>query len=393
MVGDALSDEHGSAALRVGTHRLQDGLGLGGRHEGDEPALVGDVQRVEAQESAGVRDRLGDGDGAFTQPDSGAGGAGDLVEGGAETAPGGVAQHVDVRGDGQHGGHQVTQGRRVAGDLDAELQALPDAHDGHAVQADRAADDDGVARPGPLRADVHSLGDDTDPGGGDVHAVAVSGLHHLGVAGGHGDSRGFGGRAHGARDPVDHGQLHALLQHEGGGEVGGPGAAHRQVVDGAVDRQVAEAAAREEQRPDDVGVGGERQPGAAEVEDGGVAHGGEDGVAVGRGEDVLDQFGGQGAASAVAHHHDRLVAQGGGAGPVRRVDGGVGRRGSQFSQRGSSPPAGCGSPEAPGRPMRPVRSSGGTGSRRRRRPRWTPWWRRAGCAGCRWCRTRSTRWA
>ena len=39
-----------------------------------------------------------------------------------------------------------------------------------------------------------------------------------------------------------------------------------QVVDGAVDGQVADVAAGEEQRRDHVGVGGERQPGAADGE-------------------------------------------------------------------------------------------------------------------------------
>ena len=38
--------------------------------------------------------------------------------------------------------------------------------------------------------------------------------------------------------------------------------AHREVVDGAVDGEVADAPAREEQRADHVGVGGEREPGA-----------------------------------------------------------------------------------------------------------------------------------
>ena len=64
--------------------------------------------------------------------------------------------------------------------------------------------------------------------------------------------------------PGDHGHLDALLQDEAAGEVGGAGAAHGEVVDGAVDGEVADAAAGEEQRPHHVGVGGERQPGAAE---------------------------------------------------------------------------------------------------------------------------------
>src|SRR5690606_3789581 len=107
-------------------------------------------------------------------------------------------------------------------------------------------------------------------GGGDVDAVPVPGLDHLGVACGDDDPRRLGRRPHGAGDLLHDSQLHALLQYEGGGQVRGPGAAHRQVVDGAVDREVPQAAAGEEQRPYDVGVGGEGEPGPAEVEDGGV---------------------------------------------------------------------------------------------------------------------------
>ena len=109
-----------------------------------------------------------------------------------------------------------------------------------------------LERDGPL--------EDADPGGGDVAAVGLAALDDLGVAG---DDLhpGDGGRArHRVGDPPQVGDREALLEDEPGREVQRPRPAHREVVDGAVDREVADVAAGEEQRRDDVRVGGERQP-------------------------------------------------------------------------------------------------------------------------------------
>lgn len=255
---------------------------------------------------------------------------------------------MEVGGDREHGLHQPAQGRAVALDLHAELQALAHTHDRHAVHADRAADDHDVAGDHPLRTEVDARRDQTDPGGVDEDAVAVTGVHDLGVAGRHLDARRARGCAQRVGHACDDRDLHAFLQDETAGEVGGPGAAHGEVVDRAVDREVADAAAGEEQRPHDVRVGGEGQPGAAQRYHGRVGQLREHVAPVTGREDVLDQFCRECPAAAVAHHHPRLVAQRCRAGPCREVEygwlAGSGRGGAggvqcfgRLRQRGSSP--------------------------------------------------------
>ena len=119
---------------------------------------------------------------------------------------------------------------------------------------------------GPLRTDVHPGGHQSDAGGVDVHLVAVAGVDHLGVPGDDADPGGPGGVAHVLGDPADDRQLGALLEHEPAGQVRRHGPAHRQVVDRAVHGQMPDRPAGEEQRPDHEGVGGEREPYAAELD-------------------------------------------------------------------------------------------------------------------------------
>ena len=57
----------------------------------------------------------------------------------------------------------------------------------------------------------------------------------------------------------------AFFQDERRAQIQRPRAAHRQVVDRAVDRQRADVAAGEEQWPDHIGIGGEGQPRAADA--------------------------------------------------------------------------------------------------------------------------------
>ena len=110
----------------------------------------------------------------------------------------------------------------------------------------------------------------------------------------------------------------ALLQDEPGRQVQRRGAGHGQVVDGAVDGQVADVAAGEEQRGHHVGVGGERDPGAAHGQLGRVLQRLEQRVAERVEEDRLDQGVRRLAAGAV-RHRDALFPDLGAA-PPRAVD-------------------------------------------------------------------------
>ncbi|GAA3028338.1 hypothetical protein GCM10020000_01040 [Streptomyces olivoverticillatus] len=79
-------------------HGGEDGVGVFPGDEGQQPALVGHVQRVEAEEATGVGDGLRHRDARFGEDDAGARGGGDLVQGGGHSAAGGVAQGMQVGG-------------------------------------------------------------------------------------------------------------------------------------------------------------------------------------------------------------------------------------------------------------------------------------------------------
>ena len=99
-----------------------------------------------------------------------------------------------------------------------------------------------------------------DPGRRDVAAVRLAPLDDLGVAGDdlHPGPRGRGG--HRRDDPLQVRDREPLLQDEPARQVQRPRPAHRQVVDRAVHGEVADVAAREEQRRHDERVGREREP-------------------------------------------------------------------------------------------------------------------------------------
>src|SRR5262249_58341229 len=68
-VVDDCADNTCVAALGMATHRGQDPLGIGLRYDRQHLALVGDVERIEAEQLTHAADRLGGGDGGLVQYD------------------------------------------------------------------------------------------------------------------------------------------------------------------------------------------------------------------------------------------------------------------------------------------------------------------------------------
>ena len=269
----------------------------------------------------------------------------------------------------EHRGHQSVQWRAVGGHRGAEVDALAHAHDRHAVLADVARHDDVIAGARLLGPDAQPVGHHADAGGVDEKPVRTALSDDLGVAGDDADAGVGGGLAHRLRDGTEHLELEALLEDEAGRQRQRLRPAHRQVVDGAVDGQITDVAAREEQRVDHVGVGGQRD-------------------AAGR------------RRRARAESRD---------GPPEDPNAGRNRFSISSSERMPPPPwpstmrlvsrSGSGHTQSDGSIATdrvrhaPPFPACGTGSRPHTRPRWTPWWRPTGCAACRSYRTPGTGWA
>lgn len=280
-------------------------------YDHDHPALAGHVERVDAQQLAGPAYGGPYGHRVLLDHDGDAGGAGDLVQNRRHAAPGRVPQapHLSAHG-GQEGGDQAVERGGVRRHVGLDVQLAPGQHDRDAVLADRAGHEDGVAGPGVRDTERRIPLQQSDPGRGDVAAVGLAALHHLGVPGHDRHLRRRGGPRHRRADPPQVLDREALLQDETGRQVQRPGPAHRKVVHGAVDGEVADVAAGEEQRGDHVGVGREREPRAARGEDRAVLQRFEQRVAERVEEHRLDQRLGRLAARAVGHR-DVLLAHAG----------------------------------------------------------------------------------
>ena len=122
--------------------------------------------------------------------------------------------------------------------------------------------------PGPhaLGAELDPGRDEADPGRRHVEPVGLPALDHLRVAGRHGNGHRRRGPRHRGGDAAQVGDREALLDHEAGRERDRPRSRDGEVVDGAVDGEVADVAAGEEDRLDDVRVGRERDARAVQVE-------------------------------------------------------------------------------------------------------------------------------
>ena len=81
-------------AWKLGPDRKR-GLGLRFGDEDHHPALVGEVEGVETQQFAHTGHLLLDGNARFVDANAHLGLKGDFIERGADTAPGGIAKHVN----------------------------------------------------------------------------------------------------------------------------------------------------------------------------------------------------------------------------------------------------------------------------------------------------------
>ena len=148
----------------------------------------------------------------------------------------------------------------VSVQIHRQRQLLAAGEDGAAVIAHRPADQQPIAGPDAMHAQIPARRYPPRAAGIDEQAIGRAPRHHLGVAGDNQHSRLPAGRSHGATEALQLCQRQAFLDDEPAAQVVGPGTTDRQIVEGTAHRQPADVAAGEFQRRDHEGVGGERQP-------------------------------------------------------------------------------------------------------------------------------------
>src|SRR5580700_894049 len=303
---DDFSDDAAVGAEGMGLHGGEDAVCDLGRDDGDDFALVGDVEGIEAEHFTGSANGFADGNVGLAQVHPGPGAHSDFVENGGDAAAGGIAHDADAFqiaggfGFVEHGFDQAVERGAVARKRAFELEAFALRKNSDAVVADIAAEEDSVPGPGAIGGEARGAVNVADAGGGNEDLVALAAIDDLGVSGDELDAGVLRGGGHGVGDAGELGRGETLFEDEGGGKVEGCGSADRQVVDGAVDGEGADVAAGKEDGGDDKGVGGKGETRAGDVEDRLVVHAVEGGIAEAGDEDLVDELGGELAAAAVA---------------------------------------------------------------------------------------------
>ena len=165
----------------MGPERRERRLSRLRRDDGEQLALVGGVERIEAQHRAGRGHAPPHGYAALVELDAQARALRELAERRRDAAARGIAQHAHLGPGLEQRPDEGTQRRAVALNLAAEHTAAR-KHDRRAVVARRAGEYDRVARP-------HGRGREARiphkpyPGGVYIEPVSPAALDDLGVAG------------------------------------------------------------------------------------------------------------------------------------------------------------------------------------------------------------------
>ena len=230
---------------RVGPHGFQGGSGLVGRDDGDELALVGHVERVDAQQVA----RAGNGGlhrkQCLVEHDGKVGVARKLVGNGTNATARRIAQPTCRWCSSEEVVDEATERGGVRADVGFEGEVAASQHDRHPVVGDRARYEHDVTGAHPRRPQGALGTHDADSGRADVDAVGRPPTDHFGVAGDDGDASDASGRRHVGDDGVQVRYREPFLDDERRRQPRRPRAHHGEVVDGAVHGEVADRAARE----------------------------------------------------------------------------------------------------------------------------------------------------
>ena len=174
-------------------------------------------------------------------------------------AAGGIAQGFHASNVAQRL-NQGRQYRAVAGQRAVKPHLFAQVEDRCPVIAKRTADQQHVSRANLLRPPANTGRDDADPGGIDKQLIRRPARHHFGIAGDNGDAGIPRGLRHAVHHRFEGGHLQPLFENKPAGEIARQRAAHRHIVGRTAHRQLADIAAWEKQRIDDVAVGGEGEP-------------------------------------------------------------------------------------------------------------------------------------
>ena len=236
----------------------------------NEAALVRHVHRIESQHLACAPNHGVDRNRPLVETDGDIRGLCDLDHGAGEPAARQVPQAMDIHSRRQQRSHRAVERSRIAEDVRLECESFSRRHDGDAVPADVAGQEHGVPGTDARGDNLERMLDEANARGVDEDPVAFSVVDDLRITRHDLRARGPSRRPHRVEHRAQRLDREALLENEGRAQPGRPRPGHREIVHGAVDRERADVAAREEGRADHIGVGREGDPNAPDLENRGV---------------------------------------------------------------------------------------------------------------------------
>src|SRR5208282_229539 len=228
------------------SYRLQHRLGRLGRHDCDQLAFVGDIERIQAEQLARTSDLFVNRQRAFLQFDPNLRTLRDFVQRAGDSASRRVAHAANVATYAKHLAHQGVQGGTVALDLSLELQSLALRQDRDAVIADRTAQQHLVPWTGTVGGKVDTFGHQSNSCRVDEQSVALAFLDDLGIASNHLHARFRSSLAKRIHHTPEFVHREALFDDEGGAQEQRRCAAHGQIVYRAVNGEGTDIAAGKE---------------------------------------------------------------------------------------------------------------------------------------------------
>ena len=156
--------------------------------------------------------------------------------------------------------------------------------------ADRTVQQNLVARPRAVRRKFHARSNNSDSRRIDKQSVGAAFLHDLRVSGNHGYPGAFGGSLQRLRQPAKGFERQSFFDDERGAQKERLGSSHGEIVDRAVNRERSDVTARKKQWLDDVGIGGECQSAAVDLNRSLIVETRENRVMERRKKNIVQQF-------------------------------------------------------------------------------------------------------
>ena len=213
-----------------------------------ESSFTSQVEWIESEQIARGAHRWMNGNRCFIDLHSDLRGGCNLIERSSDSSSGGIAQDMQVGIRFKHRCHEGMKWSGVCNNVCLKRNSFTLRQDRSAMIPNGSAYQDHIRGTGSLGGNLHCRRNDSHAGRADKYTIGFASLDDLGITTDDGHCGTLGSIANGGGNAVKLGQRKALFQHKADGQTQWLSPGHRDIIDAAMDREIANAAARKEQR-------------------------------------------------------------------------------------------------------------------------------------------------